>query len=353
MAFQVTRLLQGVLRHAASALPAGDLAGCGIEVRVQLRGLRYNLRAMSAEFEAGYLRLGLEELRKRAEEALRRLEECRLCARECGVNRLQGELGTCRTGRYARVSSAFPHFGEERPLVGRAGSGTIFFAWCNLRCVFCQNHDISQSGHGQECDAETIARAMVELQRLGCHNVNFVSPSHVVAQILEALVLAVQRGLRVPLVYNTGTYDALETLRLLDGILDIYMPDSKYGDDQNARTYSDAPGYPEVMKAALREMHRQVGDLEMDENGVAKRGVLVRHLVMPNGIAGSREVLQFIARELGPRTYINIMGQYRPEHRAMEFDQIARRPTRQEMEEVVRTAGGLGLTRLDDRWLFV
>ena len=315
------------------------------------RGVRYNRAAMSGTFEAAYLRLGEEELRRRAEQALQGLADCRLCARECGVNRLKGELGSCNTGRRARVSSAFPHFGEERPLVGMHGSGTIFFSWCNLHCVFCQNHDISQGGQGQECDAETIGRAMIELQRMGCHNINFVSPSHVVAQILEALALAAQWGLRVPLVYNTGTYDSLETLKLLDGIVDIYMPDTKYGCEKNAKKYSDAPGYPEVMKAALKEMHRQVGDLVVDEHGVAKRGVLIRHLVMPNGVAGSRRVLEFIAKELGPNTYINIMGQYRPQHRAMEYEELARRPSRREMEEVVRVAGELGLKRLDERWL--
>jgi len=305
---------------------------------------------MTAKFEPAYLRLGMVELRQRAEQALQSLADCRLCARECRVNRLASQFGSCHTGRHALISSAFPHFGEERPLVGRGGSGAIFFAWCNLHCVFCQNYDISQLGHGQQCDAETLVRAMLELQRLGCHNLNFVSPSHVVPQILEALALAAQSGLRLPLVYNTGTYDSLDTLALLDGIVDIYMPDTKYADERNARKYSGAPGYPEVMKAALKEMHRQVGDLEMDRAGIARRGLLVRHLVLPNGLAGSKKTLEFIAHELSANTYLNIMAQYRPEYRAMQFDELSRRPTHEDIEEVVRTATQLGLARLDDRW---
>jgi len=306
---------------------------------------------MRGTFLPAYLKLGLKEVRARAEEALQGLVECRWCARNCGVNRLEGELGFCRTGRLARVSSAFPHFGEERPLVGVNGSGTIFFSFCNLRCVFCQNWEISQRGEGKEWDARSLARAMLELQRLGCHNINLVSPSHVVPQILEALSKAIEGGLSLPLVYNTGTYDCLDTLRLLDGIVDIYMPDTKYADEKNARRYSEAPCYPEVMIAALKEMHRQVGDLQLDEHGLAQRGLLVRHLVMPNRIAGSERILEFIAQELSPHTYLNIMFQYRPEYRALEYQELARRPTREELEEVVRLARQLGLHRLDSRCL--
>jgi putative pyruvate formate lyase activating enzyme len=284
-----------------------------------------------------------EELQSRAEEAIRRLEHCDICPRRCGVNRADGELGFCRTGRLAKVSSAGPHYGEEPPLVGYHGSGTIFFAGCNLACVFCQNYEISQLDMGVEVTAERLAGIMMHLQLTGCHNVNLVTPTHVVPQILEALVIACEMGLSIPLVYNSGGYDSVETLRLLDGIIDIYMPDAKYGSDEMAIRYSNAPGYVEVMKAAIREMHRQVGDLVI-ENGIAVRGLLVRHLVLPNNLAGTEEVVRFIS-ELSKNTYINIMDQYRPEYRADQYTELSRRITLSEYREALRLARAAGLSR--------
>ena len=284
-----------------------------------------------------------EEIQSRAEEAIRRLEHCDICPRRCGVNRADGEQGFCRTGRLAKVSSAGPHYGEEPPLVGYHGSGTIFFAGCNLACVFCQNYEISQLDMGVEVTAERLAGIMMHLQLTGCHNVNLVTPTHVVPQILEALVIACEMGLSIPLVYNSGGYDSVETLRLLDGIIDIYMPDAKYGSDEMAIRYSNAPGYVEVMKAAIREMHRQVGDLVI-ENGIAVRGLLVRHLVLPNNLAGTEEVVRFIS-ELSKNTYINIMDQYRPEYRADQYTELSRRITLSEYREALRLARAAGLSR--------
>lgn len=292
---------------------------------------------------AVYNRMPPDELRSRAEEAIRRLEHCEICPRRCGVNRADGELGFCRTGRLAKVSSAGPHYGEEPPLVGYHGSGTIFFAGCNLACVFCQNYEISQLDMGVEVTAERLAGIMMHLQLTGCHNVNLVTPTHVVPQILEALVIASEMGLSIPLVYNSGGYDSVDTLRLLDGIVDIYMPDAKYGSDEMAVRYSSAPGYVEVMKAAIREMHRQVGDLVI-ENGIAVRGLLVRHLVLPNNLAGTEEVVRFIS-ELSKNTYINIMDQYRPEYRADRYAELSRRITLSEYREALRLARAAGLSR--------
>ncbi|WP_348530845.1 radical SAM protein [Methanothrix sp.] len=292
---------------------------------------------------AAYNRMTPEELQSRAEEAIRRLEHCDICPRRCGVNRAEGELGFCRTGRLAKVSSAGPHYGEEPPLVGYHGSGTIFFAGCNLACVFCQNYEISQLDMGVEVTAERLAGIMMHLQLTGCHNVNLVTPTHVVPQILEALVIAREMGLSIPLVYNSGGYDSVETLRLLDGIVDIYMPDAKYGSDEMAIRYSNAPGYVGVMKAAIREMHRQVGDLVI-ENGIAVRGLLVRHLVLPNNLAGTAEVVRFIS-ELSRNTYINIMDQYRPEYKADQYDELSRRITLSEYREALRLARSAGLSR--------
>lgn len=292
---------------------------------------------------AAYNRMPPEELQSRAEEAIRRLEHCEICPRRCGVNRAEGELGFCRTGRLAKVSSAGPHYGEEPPLVGYHGSGTIFFAGCNLACVFCQNYEISQLDMGVEVAAERLAGIMMHLQLTGCHNVNLVTPTHVVPQILEALVIAREMGLSIPLVYNSGGYDSVETLRLLEGIVDIYMPDAKYGSDEMAIRYSNAPGYVEVMKAAIREMHRQVGDLVI-ENGIAVRGLLVRHLVLPNNLAGTAEVVRFIS-ELSKNTYINIMDQYRPEYKADQYNELSRRITLSEYREALRLARSAGLSR--------
>ena len=284
-------------------------------------------------------------LQDRAHVALARLASCDLCPRRCGADRLADERGFCRSGRWARVASFAPHFGEEAPLVGRAGSGTIFFSGCNLSCVFCQNYDISQEGAGREVSAQALARMMLALQRQGCHNINFVTPSHVVPQILEALVLAREEGLKVPLVYNSSGYDSVDTLRLLDGIFDIYMPDAKYGSDGPALKYSSAPGYTAVMKAALREMHRQVGDLAMDGDGIAVRGLLVRHLVLPEGRAGTAEVVRFLSEEISPNTYLNIMDQYRPEYKASLFAELCRPITGREYARALHLAAAAGLAQ--------
>ena len=303
------------------------------------------------DFQAAYVKLMAQgQLEERVAEAREMLEECRLCGRQCGVNRLESTKGAvCRTGRKALVSSFNAHFGEEDPLVGDHGSGTIFFTNCNLKCQYCQNYDISQLGEGREVDAEELAAMMLHLQGRGCHNVNFVSPTHVIPQILKALLIAAQRGLRVPLVHNTGGYDSLEALRLLDGVVDIYMPDMKYADPEAGLKYSKVKKYPEVNQAAVREMHRQVGDLVLDENGVALRGLLVRHLVLPNGLAGTREIVKFLAEEISPETYINIMAQYRPMHKAGEYPEIDRRPSPEELQDALDLALEAGLTRLDER----
>ncbi len=291
------------------------------------------------------MRLSPKQIAERAEKAIARLESCDLCPRNCGANRLEDEIGFCRTGRKAILASYGPHFGEEPVLVGSRGSGTIFFAGCNLGCVFCQNHDISQLVTGAPVAAERLADVMLELQRRGCHNINFVSPSHVVAQILEALAIAREKGLEAPLVYNSGGYESIDTLELLDGVMDIYMPDAKYSDEQIARELSRAPGYPDAMKAALKEMHRQVGDLALDERGVAIRGLLVRHLVLPGGLAGTEEIMRFIADELGAESYVNIMAQYRPVYKANDHETINRSVTRTEYLDALDTAAAAGLRR--------
>ncbi|MFQ5874468.1 MAG: radical SAM protein [Dehalococcoidia bacterium] len=263
------------------------------------------------------------------------------------MNRIQGEEGFCRSGSRPIVSSYGAHFGEERPLVGRGGSGTIFLTHCNLGCVFCQNSDISHLGQGDSLSTSELAALMVKLQRQGCHNINFVTPTHFVPQILEALPEAVDQHLNLPLVYNCGGYESLETLRLLEGIFDIYMPDFKFNDPQAAGEYCAAPDYPEVARAALKEMHRQVGDLEVDEQGIAHRGLLVRHLVLPHGLAGTREVTSFLAKELSPDTYVNVMDQYRPCHQARRYPPLSRRISQTEFQEAIQQALQAGLHRLD------
>lgn len=288
------------------------------------------------------------ELEKRTQQAYRHLEDCDLCARYCHVNRRETIKGAvCRTGERAVVHSFGPHHGEEDPLRGRGGSGTIFFSWCNLRCVYCQNWEISHKGGGHEVDPEDIADMMLSLQVRGCHNINLVSPSHVVAQIIAAVSLAAQRGLRLPLVYNTGGYDSLEALRLLDGVIDIYMPDMKYGDSDVARKYSRVRDYVAFNRAAVKEMHRQVGDLVIDEQGVARRGLLVRHLVLPANLAGTEKVLAFLAEELSVNTYLNLMGQYYPCYRADEYPLLARPLTPAEYDHALVLTRQYGLHRLD------
>jgi len=270
-----------------------------------------------------------------------------LCPRHCGVNRLAGESGKCHITRQAVISSYGPHFGEESPLVGRHGSGTIFFTYCNLRCVFCQNYTISQLGEGWAVDKEELAKMMLSLQAKGCHNVNLVSPTHVVPYILEALELAVGMGLYLPLVYNSGGYDSVETLELLDGIIDIYMPDMKYSNDKIAEQLSGIKDYPKVNKAAIKEMHRQVGDLQLDEQGIAQRGLLVRHLVLPNRLAGTEEIVAFLAHEVSTNTYLNIMAQYHPCHKAFDIPQLSRPVSKQEFNEAIDLAHRQSLNRLD------
>ena len=270
------------------------------------------------------------------------LASCELCPRRCRVNRLDGETGFCGIGAEALVSSAWPHFGEEDVLVGHGGSGTIFLAGCNLGCIFCQNYDISHSRAGRPAAPADIAHMMLRLERVGCCNINFVTPTHVTPQLMQAILIARDEGLSVPIVYNCGGYESLETLQALDGLIEVYMPDAKYADGEAARELSDAPDYPEVNRAALREMQRQVGDLEI-KDGIATRGLLVRHLVLPNGMAGSRAVLDFLAHELSPRTYVNVMAQYRPCYRAGECPKINRPPTRQEFLDAYSYAAQLGL----------
>jgi len=302
------------------------------------------------DYKPAYLELYASgELQERVREALRRLAHCQICPRSCGVDRAAGERGVCRIGRLAQVSSHFGHFAEEKCLSGRGGSGTIFFAQCNLRCVFCQNYDISQDRFFPETQKEHLAKMMLDLQARGCHNINLVTPSHVVPQIMEALVCAIGLGLSLPLVYNTSSYDSLETLRLLDGIVDIYLPDFKMWDEDATEKYLLARDYPEAARAALREMHRQVGVLKLDENGIAKRGVLVRHLVMPNNFAGTPSVAAFLAREVSVDTYINLMAQYHPAGKVnrKEYGEIDRRITQQEYFDAMQAAREEGLYRFD------
>ena len=293
---------------------------------------------------ASYNQMSAELLEERAIEALARLESCQICPRSCRVNRLQDEKGFCRGERHARIYSYAPHFGEEAPLVGIRGSGTIFFSGCNMACVFCQNYEISQLDQGMKARADGLATMMIRLQDLGCHNINFVSPTHFVPQILEALVVARAKGLNVPLVYNSGGYDLVETLELLEGIFDIYMPDAKYGSDEMALKYSKASWYTHYMKTAILEMHRQVKDLVIQDS-IAKRGLLVRHLVLPGDLAGTAEVVRFLAEEISRETYLNVMAQYRPEYSACDYPELDRRLTVKEYRDAVLLAARAGLTR--------
>jgi putative pyruvate formate lyase activating enzyme len=292
---------------------------------------------------ASYNLIPLKTLEECAQEAVSKLESCQICPRRCGVNRLLDEKGFCRGERHARIYSYAPHFGEEQPLVGVHGSGTIFFSGCNLACVFCQNYEISQLDQGMKARAEGLATMMIRLQDLGCHNINFVTPTHFVPQILEALVVAKEQGLTIPLVYNSGGYDSVETLQILEGIFDIYMPDIKYGFDEMGLLYSHAPDYTKHAKSAMLEMHRQVGDLVMDENGVAVRGLLVRHLVLPDGAAGTAEVVRFLSQEVSKNTYLNVMAQYHPEHKACEYPELNRRITVKEYKDAIQLAVDAGL----------
>ena len=315
-------------------------------------GTDFNLTPKNQENmkKPGYLLLHeTGELQVRIDKARKRLSPCMVCPRQCKVDRLADEKGVCRTGARAVVSSYAPHFGEESPLVGSGGSGTIFMTNCSLLCVFCQNFDISHLGQGIETSEGQLAVMMVSLQRQGCHNINFVTPSHVVPQILAALPKAIDKGLTVPLVYNSSGYDAVETLKLVDGVFDIYMPDFKFWDRESAERYAKAPDYPEKARAALKEMHRQVGDLELDEQGIAVRGLLVRHLVMPGAREETRAILHFLADEISRQTYVNVMDQYRPCGRAAQLLPLDRRPTHEEFKDARDAAKEAGLTRLDER----
>jgi putative pyruvate formate lyase activating enzyme len=321
---------------------------------------------MPLRYQPAYLRLGRDALKARAHEALAALADCRLCPRDCGVNRLANAWSACKTGRYAVVSSAFPHFGEEDCLRGWNGSGTIFFGHCNLRCVFCQNHDISQdirpplrprspTGDAVAVDQgippEELAGLMLMLARHGCHNINFVTPEHVVAQILEAVAVAAERGLALPLVYNTGAYDAAHSIELMNGVVDIYMPDFKCWSSASSARYLKAADYPEAARRTIKAMHEQVGPLVIDADGLARRGVLIRHLVMPGALDETRAILEWIAGELGPDSYVNLMDQYRPagKVRAGRYPEIDRPLTRSEFRSAQQMAADLGLRRLDER----
>jgi putative pyruvate formate lyase activating enzyme len=285
------------------------------------------------------------KLNERIEKAQKLLEDCQICPRRCKVNRLENKLGVCKVGRLPKVSSYNPHFGEEPPLVGMHGSGTIFITSCNLGCVFCQNYDISHLGEGYEISVERFARMMVELQDIGCHNINFVTPTHVVPQILEALPIAIRDGLKIPLVYNSGGYDLVDTLQLLEGVFDIYMPDFKFSDDNTAAKLCKAKDYPQIAMDAIREMHRQVGNLLLDERGIAVRGLIVRHLVMPNELAGTRKVMHSLAKNISTNTYVNIMDQYHPCGIAHKYPEINRRISVEEFENAVQIAREEGLYR--------
>jgi len=296
--------------------------------------------------QACYLSLSKKELDFRIEKLFKILENCEICPRKCHVNRSKGEMGICQVGRLPVVSSFHPHFGEENPLVGSFGSGTIFFTSCNLSCVYCQNYEISQLRRGEEISYERLAQMMISLQNLGCHNINLVSPTSHVPAIVRALFIARDQGLNVPLVYNTNAYDSVEVLKLLDGIVDIYMPDTKYSDNKIAINLSNAPNYFEIMKKAIQEMHRQVGDLIIDENRIAHRGLLVRHLVLPNDLAGSEKVFEFLAKDTSRDTFLNIMDQYSPHYRAAELPELSRPITNKEYQEAINLAKKFGLKRL-------
>ena len=291
-------------------------------------------------------------LRQKVDEALEALRSCTLCPRNCEVNRWE-RYAVCKVSRYARVSSFSPHFGEEDVLRGWRGSGTIFFSWCNLRCVFCQNYDISQVGEGEEVGPQELARMMIDLQERGCHNINFVTPEHVVPEILEALPYAIEQGLRLPIVYNTSAYDSLHSIELMDGVVDVYMPDFKLWFPERCRKYLLAPDYPEAARKVIKAMHEQLGPLRVDEDGLALRGVLLRHLVMPGMLEDTREIMRYIASELSVDTYVNIMDQYYPAWkvtREEKYAEINRRIYPRELEEAFRCAREAGLWRFDTRW---
>jgi putative pyruvate formate lyase activating enzyme len=322
---------------------AGTLESCSAPAGVSGPVIRRK------DFRAAYLELERTgELAARAREFYSIYKSCRLCPRACGANRLKGEKGVCQSVSRVKVYSMHPHFGEERPLVGRGGSGTIFFSNCNLRCVFCQNWEIAHRGDGQFRTDDELARLMISAQAAGCHNINLVTPTHYVPNIVNAVRMAIPRGLTVPLVYNCGGYEPVEIIRMLDGIVDIYLPDFKYMDSAMSEKYSSgAVGYPERAAEAIEEMHRQVGELTVDERGIAVRGLIIRHLVMPQNIAGTDKFVKWVAGKLTRSTYVNIMAQYRPEHLARKYPELSRRISNEEFSRAVGWAREAGLSRLD------
>jgi putative pyruvate formate lyase activating enzyme len=325
---------------------------------IRISGPRLDQRFIIEPFEPAYRSLPMDQIQARAEAGLRELEDCCACPRNCHVNRLANETKICNTGRFARVASASSHMGEEDCLRGSNGSGTIFFSLCNLRCVFCQNWDISQRSVGDELPADGIATIMLTLQKRGCHNINFVTPEHVAPQVLEAVSAAIPRGLKLPIVYNTSAYDSVESLKLFDGIVDIYMPDFKFWKRETAKRLAKAPDYPERARDAIEEMHRQIGPLRFGPNGLARRGLLVRHLVMPGQLDESRAIFRWLA-DLSEDTYVNIMGQYRPEYEVGQlardgtpkYDQINSRTSAGDLSAAYEAASMAGLWRFDERWL--
>jgi len=298
--------------------------------------------------KGSYLKL-LEtgELKERVEKAKDLLKECKVCPRECNVDRLSDKKGFCKTGKNVYVASFFPHHGEEFPIRGFNGSGTVFFSYCNLGCVYCQNYDISHLGEGKEITPEHLASIMLYLQEEGCHNINWVTPSHIVPQLLEALYIASQKGLEIPIVYNTSSYDSLESLKLLEGVVDIYLADLKYLNEEYGRKYSKVKNYPEIAKKAIKEMHRQVGDLKTDERGIAYKGLLVRHLVLPNDISTTQEVLDFL-KSISPNIHVNIMSQYHPYYKAFNYPELSRKITTREYFKALDYAEKLGIKVLKD-----
>jgi putative pyruvate formate lyase activating enzyme len=319
---------------------------------IQIRKFRMvsRVRIHITSFEPAYIKTHRTgRLKKKIAVANAILSECRLCPRNCGVNRISGELGVCRTGKHAVVSSYDPHFGEEDPLVGRHGSGAVFFTNCNLLCIFCQNYDISHMGEGHKIVSEELARIFISLQSMKCPNINLVTPTHLVPQILSALEIAIDKGLHVPLVYNSSGYDSCETLKILEGIIDIYMPDFKFWNPDVAKALCNAPDYPKVAREALKLMHGQVGDLLINKEGIAERGLLVRHLLLPDGLSGTRDVMRFLADNISEKSYVNIMAQYRPCGLAYNVPPLNRTLTDDEYRDAVRAAREEGITRLDQR----
>lgn len=289
-----------------------------------------------------YLILSDKDWKDRIDRAMYMLENCRVCPHRCGVNRLKGEMGYCRTGRYAIVDTYFPHRGEEKPIRGRMGSGTVFFSYCNMKCVYCQNYEISQLGEGREVSPYELSKMFLKLQGMGCHNINLVTPSHIVPQILESLYLAYKEGLKIPIVYNTSSFDSLESLKLLDGIVNIYLADIKYGSNHMGKIYSKVKNYWSVAKDAIKEMYRQVGNLEVDNDGIAYKGLLIRHLVLPNGISQTEEVANFL-KSIDQKIAINVMSQYYPSYKALDYQDLSRRINNKEYEMALQQVKGLTL----------